>query len=197
MAGTCTDLPISTLELGGMDHIGRDLFKICRDNKGRLGLPAEIAQKSSHILLTAGEADLGDSPNILFVGNQTMFAKLCPEATDTENHRPKSLIDKEFRQAVQAGYHMAIDEGMSYQHISERCHPRGAPVDIVYERFICRWRLKSGLVQLTTYVRELEIHAQTSLPSLTRGISYSPPLPDPSQSSRVLFPTGYQADELR
>lgn len=197
MVGKCTNLPISSLELGGMDLIGRRLFQDWRDNRGRLGIPSEVSQKSPHLLLTEGEAVQGDSPNIIFVGANTMFAKLCPEAADSENHRAKSLIDEEFRNAVQEGYHAAIQEGISYQHISECCHPRGTPVDIVYERVICRWKLNSGLIQLTTYVRELEIHARTSLPNQAHEISYSPPLPSLDRSSRVLFPTEFRADELR
>jgi hypothetical protein len=184
MTGFAENLPIAALENGGMDEFALSLYRIWRDHRGEPGLPRDLWKYSPQLILTAGEADEGDSPEILRVGHQTLFSSLCPEATDTENIAPKSLIDEQFRSTAHVGYHCAIDEGLSYQILSEHCYPRGVPTDITFERVICRWRLRSGLSHLTTYVKPLEILPRTSLANPWHELSCSPP----SQDQRLLSP---------
>lgn len=194
MSGLVQRLPIAFLEAGGMDSFGSTVFRTWREHRGRLGFPPELLQLSTRLILTAGEAPKGDSPNILCVGADTLFARLCPEAVDTENFRPRDLIDTDFRSAVHAGYHEAIDEGVSYQRLTERCYPRNAPADIDYERVIVRWTLRSGLVQLTTYVKPLDIRWQISPPNPLRERGCSSPSPNLYQSLPEQYPIGCLSD---
>lgn len=197
MTGFAEDLSVSDLERGAMDPLGLSLYQIWKEHRGSLGIPSsELLLLSPHIILTAGEAEEGDSPEILRVGNQTLFSKLCPEAIDTEHVKPKSLIDRNFRNTAHVGYHQAINDGLSYQVLSERCYPRGIPTDILFERAIVRWKLRSGLIQPTTYVKQLEIRRQTSLTNPLHGNGYLLPSQDHHRLSQDHFPSAAQPDGL-
>ncbi|UES51602.1 hypothetical protein [Roseibium aggregatum] len=187
-------LKLQDLETGNADDLAKFLFNVWKKQRGEPGIPAELGKVAQNLLLMAGEAAEGDSPDLLFVGDKTMLARVLPQTTEAD--APKDMMPTDFRSFVHEGFHRAISGEPNYDLVSTIAYPDGNPVRLVYERLILPFRLKTGLVHLVNYVIEREIVQLNGLTNPEAKAIYSTPLPSRGRLSPVAVPTVSLQGEL-
>jgi len=186
---------IETVQNGLIDTTAKDLLAFWlreRRNPRALSLLAPLAD---NLLLTAGTAEQGNSPQIIMVGSQTMFSAIVPHAAMPEEE-PSTYLDGDFRNSVHVGYHLAISGEPAIETISTTCRPYGQPIQITYDRLILPWRMRSGHLNLTTYVKPLEILPQNDLTNLGTDYNCSEPTLNRRQLTTEDFPNEYRQARL-
>lgn len=168
----------SKVERGAMDEIGQSLAMTWLRERKNESIPKSLSAISPKLLLMSATAPEGDSPEILFVGRDSMCAHVMPASTDTDQHQPKQLFDDHFRSSVHKGYHISIDGEPCFETISSKLkRSDGTIFELFYERLILLWHLSSGINQLTTYVKPLEVRLLTDLPNPGPNCGDLHPLP--------------------
>lgn len=181
-------LPVHMIRHGHADDLAQHLLKVWERTRGERTFPMEIAPLCQHFLVMAGEADQGDSPDILHVGDRTLLGKIMPGTTASDEEQPRELMPTAFRNLVHKGYHKAISGEPNYDMIATDYAPNSQPMRITYERLILPWQLKTGVIQLVCYVIPREIRQLGDPTNHVPTKPYSPPLQDPGQWSRAVSP---------
>ena len=188
-------LKLHDLEAGGADDLAKYLFDVWKNQRGEPGIPKELGKVAPNLLLMAGEAKPGDSPDLLFVGDKTMLARILPQTTAADT--PKDMMPTDFRSFVHEGFHRAISGEPNYDLVSTIAYPDGQPVRLVYERLILPFRLKTGMTHLVNYVIERETVQLNGLANPEAKAIYSKRSPSRGRLLPAAVPIVSPQDELR
>lgn len=163
---------VDLIDRGCADETAQFLFRTWRENKGMMPPSSAFIEISPFLVIFDDNCSQGDSPDILFYGDQTLFSHRYPEAEDFEEANPKQLLNEDYRHLVCAGYQDALNGDPIFETIGTGSLLGPAKPEIIYDRLVLRFRKKVGsyLVSYTIKRDEKWLFPQSSHSSL---IGYS------------------------
>lgn len=100
-----TNLPVDDLERGSADSIGKFLYRLWCETDGQM--PDEtspIVEFLPQLVILKTVHTPTDSPDIIHVGTESLFAKLLPHAADPKLPQPRLEIEPHYRNLVRQSY---------------------------------------------------------------------------------------------
>ncbi|MEO9670093.1 MAG: hypothetical protein ABJF80_04585 [Marinomonas sp.] len=150
------ELNLAQVERGGADAASQFLLQEFRRNQGYLLNSRELNVLSPNFIAFQDFGTADDSPEILFWGNQTLFARYF--ASSQQDHQnAKYALAREYRQAVIKGYR-AASEGSPYFDIigTGTLLGKGHP-ELIYERLLIPFKNRMGIPYLICYTIERRV----------------------------------------
>ncbi|MEO1110502.1 MAG: hypothetical protein AAFX90_21560 [Pseudomonadota bacterium] len=99
------NLSIDDLDRGGADSIAKFLFNLWKETGGEM--PDEtspIVEYLPQLVILETISNATDSPDVIHVGTDTLFAKLLPQAADPKMPQPRLEIEPHYRNLVRQSY---------------------------------------------------------------------------------------------
>lgn len=99
------NLPVDDLMRGSADGIAAFLYRLWHDTDGKM--PDEtspIVEYLPQLVILKTVHEPTDSPDIIHVGTESLFAKLLPHAADPKVPQPKLEIEPQYRNLVRLSY---------------------------------------------------------------------------------------------
>jgi len=99
------NLPVEDLESGSADNIATFLYRLWRDTKGVMpGEDSPIVDYLPQLVILQTIRSPTDSPDIVSVGSDSLFAKIVPQAADPRLTQPRLEIEPHYRNLVRQSY---------------------------------------------------------------------------------------------
>jgi len=158
--------PITELDKGSADAFATFFFRLWKDTEGRM--PDEnspIIEHLTKLVILQTSHSLEDSPNILYVGSDSLFANLMPHAADVRNAQPRLEIDLEYRALVTESYRQASQGTPRYDIIGSNYILPSGPTWLSMERILLPFTADTGLRWIFCYSLLRETQKLEHLPN--------------------------------
>lgn len=150
-SGSVFELDLIGITTGGADDQARRLLEVWNNNGGFL--TGEIASFTSQLLLFDGTFINSDGPRMLWVGENSLAARILgSEWAGKPNHAVKNL-DDEYVDLISKGYKDAIAEHRPvFQYVSTELERAGEKItNVRYQRLVLPFRNLNGQHYLFCY----------------------------------------------
>lgn len=166
-------LDIDLIDRGHADELGTELFKIWRAQHGVMPRGnSSIVELMSHVVMLDTCNQQQDSPDILFVGDDSFLASLIPStALDFDETNPREMIDQNYRNLVREGYSKASSGEPTYDLIRTNYSLPEGLTQITHERILLPFTSIKGVRWLFCHSVPKEIKVLDT----ARGLGYRMP----------------------
>ncbi|EEE43407.1 hypothetical protein [Roseibium alexandrii] len=135
---------VDIIERGGADETAQYLLRLWQTELGKMPNNRALNALSPFLVVFEDFCYDGDTPDILFHGGQTLFAKHFPEAEEEVDLTPKSLLGTLYRQKVSQGYQDALQGEPVFETVGTGNLLGAHKPEIIYDRLILRFDKKIG-----------------------------------------------------
>jgi hypothetical protein len=172
MTDFVAQLDIDDVGRGHADDLATLFYKLWRETDAKIGgEDTPLVKLMPHLVMLDVCHDHNDSPDILFVGNQSFLAKLIPTATETSDDNPKKAIDPEFRLLVRNSYEAASAGEPCYDVIRSNYELPEGTTRLTYERLLLPFVTRTGKRWIFCYSIPKEVKTEAA----GRGLEYRIP----------------------
>ncbi|QFT00519.1 hypothetical protein FIV06_24030 [Labrenzia sp. THAF191b] len=170
------NLPLEHVEQGCSDSLGVFFYRIWKETGGRMpGENSPIVEYLPKLVILKTIHSLEDSPDILFVGEESLFAKLLPQAADPRNAQPRLEIEPEYRRQVRESYIQASKGAARFDVIGSNYLLPGGIEWLNIERILLPFTApESGLRWIYCYSMLREVRKTKDQPNQKDLSDYSP-----------------------
>lgn len=135
---------ISQIEKGYANETAQFLYKTWREYNGHMPPSGVLMQLSPYLVIFDDVFALGDSPDILFYGSETLFSTNYPEAEISTKTNPKRFLQEEYRSLVCEGYQNAVRGEPVFETIGTGKLLGPRKPELIYDRIVLRFKKKLG-----------------------------------------------------
>lgn len=184
------NLPIEEVDAGGSDDFGNFFYRLWKDSRGQMPdehspivpyLPKLVLLKTIH--------STEDSPDIIYVGSESLFANLLPQAADIQNSQPRLEIEPEYRRLVRESYFEASKGIPRFDLIGSNYLLPGGIEWLQMERLLLPFTADSGLRWIYCYSILREVRKTKPQPNQKDPHENWPSLSNLDQLLRGQIPT--------
>lgn len=144
---------IDLISKGWIGEKAQHLLTTWRRTGGIIDDPNVFAGIAPHFVRLAGHVPENDSPEILFVGRQSLLGREIRSSRRLKTDR-RSLFRPDYRRATRDGFEHALYEPV-LQEIQDVFYPDSGPSVLLYGKLTTCWRTMSGVPYLISYSKLL------------------------------------------
>lgn len=132
-----TDQPCSLVERGCVDETAQYLLTLWARTKGKIENPNLFAGVAPHFVRFSGSVPANNSPEILFVGKQSLLGRSVKSARGMKIDR-RELFDADHRKTIRNGFEGALWRP-TLQLVQDTFATDDGPCKMTYERITLSW----------------------------------------------------------
>lgn len=153
------NLPVEEIEAGFANDFGVFFYRLWKDTRGSMpGETSPIVPYLPKLVLLKTVHTTEDCPDIIYVGSESLFANLLPQAADTQNSQPRLEIEPSYRRLVRESYIEASNGIPRFDVIGSNYLLPGGIEWLRMERILLPFTAESGLRWIFCYsiLREVQ-----------------------------------------
>lgn len=159
-------IPVTEISKDSADPFASFFYDLWKETNGQM--PDEnspIVEHLKKLVILNTSHSLEDSPNILYVGSESLFASLMPHAADVRNAQPRLEINLEYRVLVTESYRQASAGSARYDIIGSNYMLPTGPTWLSMERILLPFTADTGLRWIFCYSLLREAQKLKHLPN--------------------------------
>ncbi len=154
MSGQIEKLNVDLVSRGCVDPIAQHLLTLWNRSRGIIDHHNIFAGVSPHFVRLSGNIPDQDSPEILFVGRNSLLGREIKESKKASRDR-RLFFEPGYRRAMSRSYLEALDTPALHT-VQDAFNPDRGPAILTYDRITLPWRTVGGQLFLISYSKLLD-----------------------------------------